>query len=468
MRKLKRFIALTLTALMSFGIQGLSSYAAVGTIKNDVTVIADTADPDTLSTTTAAPARTIMTTTTASATTTAPTTVLTTTTEKRACEGCRKEIYRSEGVVTPLGMFLCIDCRKTGMGGTTTAPHGSSITTTVYTTVLTGTTTRPTTVTGTTTVLTGTTPPTTVLTTTAAPLDYCEGCGKHLESGEGIRTPLGMFLCRSCVNMGMGGTTAPPHSDSDTSTTTALTGTTPPTTVLTTTTEKRICEGCGKEIYRSEGVVTPLGIFLCTDCRATGMGGTTVPPYTGTTTTRPTAAASTTTTRPAWEMMLNPPAKTTYAVGEELDFSGADASVYGYSTGWEAIYYKISSSPITSSDFVIDSSEFNSFVPGTYRIYVYHYLSEAEYVSAYFEVTVSNPSTTPETNPSEGTAASGDANNDGMINMADAVRIMQSIANPDKYELSEQGALNADIFNNGDGVTVKDAQFLQSKLLGLA
>ena len=38
----------------------------------------------------------------------------------------------------------------------------------------------------------------------------------------------------------------------------------------------------------------------------------------------------------------------------------------------------------------------------------------------------------------------GDANNDDILNMADAVAIMQSIANPDKNNLTEKGAVNAD------------------------
>ena len=67
----------------------------------------------------------------------------------------------------------------------------------------------------------------------------------------------------------------------------------------------------------------------------------------------------------------------------------------------------------------------------------------------------------------------GDANCDGQLDMADAVLIMQALANPNKYgidgtaehHLTEQGKLNGDM--NGDGLTVGDAQALQKKLLGL-
>ncbi len=55
----------------------------------------------------------------------------------------------------------------------------------------------------------------------------------------------------------------------------------------------------------------------------------------------------------------------------------------------------------------------------------------------------------------------GDANLDGKVTVADAVAILQSIANKDKYALKPQGATNADVYNNGDGVTAKDALIIQ-------
>jgi len=70
-------------------------------------------------------------------------------------------------------------------------------------------------------------------------------------------------------------------------------------------------------------------------------------------------------------------------------------------------------------------------------------------------------------------AVKGDANCDGQLDMADAVLIMQALANPNKYgldgtaehHLTEQGKANADI--DGDGLTVGDAQKIQMNLLGL-
>lgn len=67
----------------------------------------------------------------------------------------------------------------------------------------------------------------------------------------------------------------------------------------------------------------------------------------------------------------------------------------------------------------------------------------------------------------------GDVNCDDEVDMADAVLIMQALANPNKYgedgtaenHLTPQGKVNGDM--NGDGLTVGDAQAIQRKLLGL-
>lgn len=69
----------------------------------------------------------------------------------------------------------------------------------------------------------------------------------------------------------------------------------------------------------------------------------------------------------------------------------------------------------------------------------------------------------------------GDANLDGKIDMSDAVLIMQSLSNPDKYGLNgsdesaitNQGMINADCCNTGDGVTNQDALAIQKYKLEL-
>lgn len=61
----------------------------------------------------------------------------------------------------------------------------------------------------------------------------------------------------------------------------------------------------------------------------------------------------------------------------------------------------------------------------------------------------------------------GDANCDKKVSIADAVAILQSIGNKDKYGLSALGELNADVDGEA-GITAKDAltiQQLDAKLI---
>lgn len=55
----------------------------------------------------------------------------------------------------------------------------------------------------------------------------------------------------------------------------------------------------------------------------------------------------------------------------------------------------------------------------------------------------------------------GDANLDEKVTVADAVAILQSLGNKDKYALKPQGQKNADVYDNGDGITAKDALTIQ-------
>ena len=69
----------------------------------------------------------------------------------------------------------------------------------------------------------------------------------------------------------------------------------------------------------------------------------------------------------------------------------------------------------------------------------------------------------------------GDANCDGNVDMADAVLIMQSLANPDKYgvngtdahHITSQGQSNGDVDSGSKGLTSNDALEIQRYLLGL-
>ena len=59
----------------------------------------------------------------------------------------------------------------------------------------------------------------------------------------------------------------------------------------------------------------------------------------------------------------------------------------------------------------------------------------------------------------------GDANCDGTVELADAILIMQSLANPNKYVITEQGKLNGDVDKSTTGLTSNDALKIQEFLL---
>ncbi len=67
----------------------------------------------------------------------------------------------------------------------------------------------------------------------------------------------------------------------------------------------------------------------------------------------------------------------------------------------------------------------------------------------------------------EGEIHHGDANLDGKVTVADAVAILQHVALPDKYALTGAALENADVFDNGDGVTAKDALIIQQVDAGI-
>lgn len=79
------------------------------------------------------------------------------------------------------------------------------------------------------------------------------------------------------------------------------------------------------------------------------------------------------------------------------------------------------------------------------------------------------PSAAPAVQAAETSAETvyGDANDDGRVSVADAVAILQFIGNRDKYNLSERGLDNADVYMRGDGVTARDALSIQMLDAGL-
>ena len=61
----------------------------------------------------------------------------------------------------------------------------------------------------------------------------------------------------------------------------------------------------------------------------------------------------------------------------------------------------------------------------------------------------------------------GDVNGDGVVELADAILIMQSLANPDKYKIAPELRTNADVEQRGNGITGSDAVAIQKFLIGL-
>lgn len=86
---------------------------------------------------------------------------------------------------------------------------------------------------------------------------------------------------------------------------------------------------------------------------------------------------------------------------------------------------------------------------------------------------VTNPTTKPTDGPDE--VLWGDANCDGEVQMSDAVLVLQSLANSDVFGVSgsdanhitNRGAANADVYDNGSGLTSQDALSIQKYLLRL-
>ena len=90
-------------------------------------------------------------------------------------------------------------------------------------------------------------------------------------------------------------------------------------------------------------------------------------------------------------------------------------------------------------------------------------------------VTVTSSETTSTSSSVQEDINYGDANCDGQIDLADAVLIMQALANPSRYgtngdsdkHITAEGMKNADCCNSGDGVTNNDALAIQKYCLNL-
>ncbi|NLT08684.1 MAG: hypothetical protein GXY08_04195, partial [Ruminococcus sp.] len=90
--------------------------------------------------------------------------------------------------------------------------------------------------------------------------------------------------------------------------------------------------------------------------------------------------------------------------------------------------------------------------------------------------TTTTTTTTTTAPPSPQATVWGDADDDGVVKMNDAVLIMQALSNADRYGLEgtdsthikQQGWVNANVYDNStSGITPQDALQIQRFLLGL-
>ena len=193
-----------------------------------------------------------------------------------------------------------------------------------------------------------------------------------------------------------------------------------------------------------------------------------------------------------FDTVLTYPTKIEYCQGEDLDFTGiviransANKSKKGTDRNYEDYYFENILNPDYSGKLIVkvedaaknsvDAVKFNKLAPGEYTVKVsgelgdYYCYDLCRNVDFSYKVTIKGSEA-----PDNG-AVYGDANCDGELSMADAVIIMQYIANPDKFgvngtdknHITEQGKKNADITGKNDGITNADALAIQKKLLGL-
>ncbi len=139
---------------------------------------------------------------------------------------------------------------------------------------------------------------------------------------------------------------------------------------------------------------------------------------------------------------------TSIDIPENVEFIGDD--VFEVNSLWEPPL-----KTITIRNPKCELSEYS--IPEKTTIYGYKGSTAQEYAEKYNRAFIALKSDDTQSEPT----LLGDANCDGKVSIADATAILQSLGNPDKYGLSEQGAANADIADTGNGVTPEDAVTIQ-------
>ncbi len=138
-------------------------------------------------------------------------------------------------------------------------------------------------------------------------------------------------------------------------------------------------------------------------------------------------------------------------------------SAFSYCANLKSITIENPECEIYDNSFTIsNTSEFKPLSPlpdGVFNGTIYGYPNST--AQAYAEKYGYKFETIGEQPPTEETEAlKGDANGDNSVTIADTVAILQYLANPDEYPLSEQGAKNSDVLGD-DGVNTEDALQIQ-------
>ncbi|MCM1506495.1 MAG: bacterial Ig-like domain-containing protein [Ruminococcus flavefaciens] len=402
------------------------------------------------------------------ATTTAPpasldinnTTVATTTaSETRACEHCGKVINVSDGINTPLGMFVCIDCRALGIGGTRPR-YPEDTQTTTQTTVSDGNTII---VPNTTSVAEGlyhgsfqavcfAIDITTGKRVNDMTLElYIPNQERTIETwessdkcGHQISVDYTMEADENEIGYQLGIRKLPDGYKSVPS---------------------EMIQGLipnYNTIERGFNGTVSFAVYVAPEDYSFSSGEIEPPKVTGTTPSEETPVMTVTSLAVGKIELNSTPTKTVYNIGEELDLTGLDVSMtyelgVNGKDGSEIIFNHVNPVDYPKA-FIVNTHEFDSTKAGTYTIKV---KCSDDYKAQYTVINNILTFTVTVRGNDNGTVTYGDVNCDDKVSLADAVLIMQALSNPNKYKLSEQGKINADVYNTGDGITPIDALTIQ-------
>ena len=203
------------------------------------------------------------------------------------------------------------------------------------------------------------------------------------------------------------------------------------------------------------------------------------------TTTIQTTTTTTTGNYDRFRRVVSYPTKTEYKEGEKLDISGLrfitspnsdknNETVHGIG------YFRVSDFNVSKiNGKAVSGDMFSDLTPGYYIVSFKGSIYGDDGfmcpdVRLSYIVTIDSSKGVPTYSEAKSSFLWGDVNGDGGVDMADAVLIMQRLANPKKYGLSgtdprritKLGTLRSDVDATAKGITSNDAQKIQEYLLG--